>query len=180
MPDADGGWVWYVRQGWVAVSSTEASGAELSCSVRGPGSMLGLEALVGATFPFELWTLSRVVLCKLPAEGFQTWLGWRNLRADTVLGCAVEELAQRSTDRQEICGTATTRVARFLMRMSAGQQTAPTRLPIPARVIARVLSMRAETLSRSLTQLRKAGALVSGRAIIIADRERLARFAANN
>ena len=180
VPAGSAGWVWYLRQGWVMVSSTEASGAELSCAVRGPGSMLGLESLAGATFPFELWTLSPVVLCKLAADAFQDWLGWRNLRADTVLGCAVDELAQRASDRQALSGNAPARVARFLERMVPQPEGDEQRLRIPARVIARVLSMRAETLSRALSQLRAAGALEAGRAIVVADREQLGRFAAGN
>jgi CRP-like cAMP-binding protein len=73
-------------------------------------------------------------------------------------------------------GTAVRRLAAFLlqMRTSASRDQTPS---IPLAVLAEVLGMRPETLSRALSELRAEGALAPGRKIRVLDEATLRLFA---
>ncbi len=64
------------------------------------------------------------------------------------------------------------RVARFLMQHCQTDGNAEP-LRTPHRVLAGMLGMRPETLSRALSELRSSGALARGRALKVSSHERL-------
>lgn len=167
----------YLRRGQVVLSTTAASGAEVSCAVRGPDTLLGLEALVDAPMPYQVWALTDVVLCMLDADAFATWVGSTRSPLGATLGFALKEASRRVGERQALEGTAVQRVARFLLQHSeAANGGEPLRTP--QRLLAGILGMRPETLSRALSELRLAGALAAGRGgLRIRDLERLRQLA---
>lgn len=162
----------YLRRGQVVLSSTAASGAEVSCAVRGPDTMLGLELLLNQPMPYQVWALTDVAYCSLDRAAAEVWIGSRNTPAGAALVYSLEEAARRVGERQALQGSAVRRVARFLLQHAEADDGGET-LETPHRVLAGMLGMRPETLSRALADLRTAGALARGRTVRIADVGRL-------
>ena len=169
--------LWYIHRGQVVVSSSDEGGKELSCCVRGPGSLLGIESLGQRPFAFEAWCLSDVVVCRLTSDSFKDWVNGGGAPATTALAFAADEITRRAAEREVLTGSTEQRIARLLCRSAPDEEAKSWKLPIPASVLARVLAVRAETLSRALSKLREAGALAPGRAIVVRDREVLGRAA---
>lgn len=169
--------VWLLKRGIVLASSVDEAGEEMSCGVRGPGALLGLESLIGRPSAFDAWAVDELEMCRLDRAGVERWLGKRDSPMGVVLGHAIAEAALRHDERTAVSGGATLRVARFLLtRAQMAKNDEPLRLK--NQHLARMLAMRAETLSRVLAKLRAAGALADGRIIRVASRARLAELAA--
>jgi CRP-like cAMP-binding protein len=163
----------YLRRGHAVLSgSTRGSGASFP-AVRGPNSLLGLESIASEAVPYTARALTDVAVCTMDADSFRASLGPLESVLGTTLLFALGESAKRAADRLAVEGTALQRVARFVLQTaSSGEADA-----VPQRVLARVLGMRAETLSRVLAELRHSGALCAGRKIQIRDPERLRALA---
>jgi CRP-like cAMP-binding protein len=170
--------VWYVRDGLVLISSIDEAGSETSCALRGPGALLGLEAVVGAVVDYDAWALSQLVVCRLSVAELQRWAE-RGPAARGLLQLSLEESIRRQKERIALAGRTRTRLARFLVARDA-QPCGAGPLEIERQLLARLLGMRAETFSRAVAQLRAAGALGHGREIVVADRDVLARIAASD
>lgn len=166
----------YLRRGQVVLSSNAASGAEVSCAVRGPDTMLGLELLLDQPMPYQVWALTDVAYCTLDRTAAEAWVGERKTPAGAALTYSLEESARRVGERQALQGPALRRVARFLLQHSEADGSGEP-LKTPHRVLAGMLGMRPETLSRTLADLRAAGALARGRTVHIASLERLRELA---
>jgi CRP-like cAMP-binding protein len=134
--------------------------------------MLGLEGVLGHSMPYEVRALTDVALCFLDADSFKRWVGPLDSPVGTVLRLSLDEAMRRAGERHAIEGTALRRVARFL-RETTNEATDGEARDIPLGVLAHVLAMRPETLSRALSDLRAKGALAPGRSLRIADREKL-------
>jgi len=169
--------LWYLREGWVVVSSADRLDRELSCCVRGPRSLIGLEALARQPLRLRVWTLSTVRLCTIEIAAFHDWVGDSGGPVATVLDCAVEEVVRRAVEREGLSGTALVRLARFLVRSIPAREGPERPLELKALVLARVLAMRPETLSRALSELRGRGVMGPGRDLSILDPEALAAIA---
>jgi CRP-like cAMP-binding protein len=166
----------YLRRGQVVLTNPRASGGERSCAVRGPGTILGLEAVLDRAVPYEIRALTDVAICVAGSGAVGAWLGPLDSPLGTTLRLSLEETSRRANERQVMEGTAVRRLAAFLlqMRTSASRDQAPS---IPLAVLAEVLGMRPETLSRALSELRAEGALAPGRKIRILDEATLRLFA---
>ena len=168
--------VWFVREGTVLLTSVNAAGDETSCALRGPQSILGLEALRGDPVDYQAWSLSEVVVCTIDKPALEAWMGNRDTPMGAILGLALDEGAKRRDERVALAGRAVTRVARFLLeRRQIEGDDRP--LHVEHQVLARMLGMRAETLSRALATLRSSGAIGEGRHVEVANPEELARHA---
>jgi len=161
--------VWSVRRGQILLSSLSADGEETWCALRGPGALVGVEALARRPSPHEAWALTDVTVCRLEARAFRAWVGDDDTPAGAVLALTLEECERRERERGALAGRALERVARLI---AAGADP-----HIEQRLLARLLGMRAETFSRAVTQLRAAGALVDGPSLRVRDRAALARAA---
>lgn len=166
----------FVRAGSVVLSSVLPSGDETYCAVRGPGSLFGLELLGGEAAAYQAWALSPVVLCLLSAGAFRQWLGRPDSPMGAVLLLALGEAERRRRDRAALAGTALVRVARFLVeRRQIEGRDAP--LSVSRQVLARMLGMRPETLSRAVATLRSRGVLAQKGSLRVLDPKRLAGVA---
>ncbi|MEB2310907.1 MAG: Crp/Fnr family transcriptional regulator [Sorangiineae bacterium] len=167
---------WYLRSGQVLLSVTTGAAAG-TCMVRGAGALLGLEALLGEPSVCEAHALTEIKVCALSAKDFKSWVGPMASPQGVVLTLALREASRQTAERIALEGSATQRVARFLLsRHVAG--LGDQAITIQKQLLARVLGMRPETLSRSLAELRERGVVARGRRISIIDLPALEQIAA--
>jgi CRP-like cAMP-binding protein len=152
----------------------DEGGAELSCSVRGPRSLLGLETLVAESSAYRVWALSDVKICEAPRDRLRQWTGSLETPLGVLVRLGVEEANRRASERLDVGGAAVARIARLLLRRCV--ENARTHLELSQRLLARVLSMTPETVSRAVAKLHAAGAVTSTRPIVIGDVDALRRF----
>ena len=165
--------VYFVREGLVSLTRPASDGGEGALTLRGASSMCGLDALGGQASVHEVRAFTGVKLCAATAEAICRWLGERS-PAGALAGLLVAELGRGSEEARLREGSPTARVARFALthRPEAGS---PRRLP--KRLVAQMLGIRPETLSRCLTKLRLAGVLDGTDRWLPLDRARLAALA---
>lgn len=149
--------VHYLCAGTVLLSTSDESGAEVSCSLRGPGSLIGLERLSARPATHDAWALGAIECCVIGADAVESWLGERAVPLGAMLELALDENEHSRRERTALSGRTITRVARFLdaWRRERGE----SELDVEQQVLARMLSMRAETLSRVLARLRRDGVI---------------------
>ena len=111
-------------------------------------------------------------MCTASAGAFRHWVGDLGSRAGTLLELVLGETRRREEERVTSSGSATSRVARYVLdRERTGGA------PVTFAVIARMLRMRPETLSRAVAALRDEGVLSGTRALEVLDRPRLVALA---
>jgi len=149
--------VYFVKAGLVSLSAGSEGGAELSLVLRGPTSLVCTEAMGGQTSPYEVRALSRVRLCGLSGEEMKRWIGPLRSPAQAVLDLLLEENRLRHDEVNFREGSCLRRVARFALAYAAFLEQRPD--AVRKQVLARMLGMRPETLSRCLTRLERCGAI---------------------
>lgn len=167
--------VMLLKVGLAGLCSVSESGAELGCTVRGPRTLLGLESLFGMQSTYRVWALTNVTICVAPIERLGPWMGPLDTPLGALMRLSVEEANRRVTERLDVGGGAVGRVARLLLRRCVDLRQ--QRLELSQRLVARVLSMSPETISRALGKLQAAGAVSSTRPIVVGDVEQLKRLA---
>lgn len=149
--------VYFVKAGLVSLSATSAGGVELMLMVRGPASLLCVEAMRGQTSPYEVRALSRVRLCGLAGEEMKRWIGPLRSPAQAVLELLLDECRTQRAEVNFREGSCLSRVARFALAYASFLAERPD--AVRKQVLARMLGMRPETLSRCLTRLERLGAI---------------------
>jgi CRP-like cAMP-binding protein len=149
--------VYFLKAGLVSLSAASASGRELLLSVRGPNSLLCTETMRGQSSPWEVRALSRVRLCGLSPEEMKQWVGPQRSPARAVIDLLLEENGAQRAEVNFREGSCVRRVARFALAYSSFLAERPD--AVRKQVLARMLGMRPETLSRCLTRLERLGAI---------------------
>jgi CRP-like cAMP-binding protein len=149
--------VYLIKAGLVSLSAANARGAELMLMVRGPNSLLCVEAMRGQSSPYEVRALSRVRLCSLAAEEMKRWIGPLRGPAQAILDLLLEEYGAQRAEVNFREGSCLSRVARFALAYATFLAERPD--AVRKQVLARMLGMRPETLSRCLTRLERLGAI---------------------
>ena len=167
--------VYFVKEGFVSLSAVSPRGAELLLSLRGPTSLLCTEALQGEASAFEVRALSRVRLCGLSGDAMMQWIGPERSAARVVLDLLLAEGKQQRDEVNWRQGDCLSRVARFALAHARFLADRPT--AVRKQVVARLLAMRPETLSRCLTRLEKEGVVDASRGVRVLDQRRLATIA---
>lgn len=144
--------VWYVVSGRVALSREEGG---VTWAVRREGEMLGVEAVVSETYRDTAVTLTATTLCAVSRDALDRWLGPPMSPSRVVLELALRARCNESPRRSGADGSATRRVARWILDESPSEGEPP----IPRKVMAGLLGMLPETLSRALARLREMGAI---------------------
>jgi CRP-like cAMP-binding protein len=162
----------FVRAGAALLTSADGAGTERAVSLRGPRSLVALEALRGAASPVEIRALSELELCSARGDALLEWAGPEGTPARAMVDLLLQELTARQADLELSRGSALSRVARLCAALAA----AP--LPVPKQVAARALGLRPETFSRCLGKLVQRGLLAPGPRIRVLDAAGLAGVAA--
>ncbi len=167
--------VYFVKEGFVALSAVSPRGSELLLSLRGPSSLLCTEALQSEPSPFEVRALSRVKICGIGGEALSQWVGPERSAARVVLELLLTESRQQRDEVNWRHGDCLSRVARFALAHARFLADRPN--AVRKQVVARLLGMRPETLSRCLTKLEKDGVVDASRGVRVLDQRRLAAIA---
>jgi CRP-like cAMP-binding protein len=170
------GEIGFVKSGILVMSSVGTSGEEQRVSVRGPRSVVGLEALEGQGAAEEVRALTDVVLCRSDVPRVKRWASG-GPAANALLQLAIGEMGLRRAEVDLRQGQAMTRVARFalayanLVESGRGKHFSKER-------VARMLGMRPETFSRVLRKLSDQKLIDSKVGIQVLDAAALQRIAA--
>lgn len=164
--------VHWLRAGTALLASADGAGSERVTSLRGPRSLLGLEAMHGSPSPMEIRALTALELCSARADALLDWGGPAGTPARALVELLLQELGARQTDLELSRGSALSRVARLCAGLAASTS------PVPKQVAARALGLRPETFSRCLGRLARRGLLTPGPRIRVLDAAGLAQVAA--
>ncbi len=167
--------VYFIKEGFVSLSAVSPRGSEVALALRGPTSLLCTEALHGEPSPYEVKALSRVKLCGIGGDTLAQWVGPDKSPARAILDLL---LAEGRLQRDEVNyrqGDCLSRVARFALAHARFLADRPN--AVRKQVVARLLGMRPETLSRCLTRLEKDGVVDASRGVRVLDARRLAAIA---
>jgi len=167
--------VFFVKEGFVALSAVSPRGSELLLTLRGPSSLLCTEALQGEPSPFEVRALSRVKVCGISGDAMSQWIGPEKSAARVVLDLFLTEARQQRDEVNWRQGDCLARVARFALAHARFLADRPN--AVRKQVVARLLGMRPETLSRCLTRLEREGVVDASRGVRVLDQRRLAAIA---
>jgi CRP-like cAMP-binding protein len=145
--------IWYVREGVVVLSreSGLSYGEGLASAVRSAGNLVGSEALSGPNYVHSARAATPVRLCGASKARVEAWLDAAPRAARTLLELV---LATQARDAAlQIGGSATSRVARWLLDEALSPKL------MPRRLVAELLGMQPETMSRSLGAIASRGAI---------------------
>ncbi len=167
--------VYFVKEGFVSLSAVSPRGAETVLTLRGPTALLCAEALHGEPSPYEVRALSPVKLCGIGAEAMNQWVGPDRGPARAVLDLVLLESRLQRDEVNYRQGDCLSRVARFTLAHARFLADRPN--AVRKQVVARLLGMRPETLSRCLTRLERDGVVDASRGVRVIDARRLAVIA---
>lgn len=169
--------VWFLKRGTVVLSRTadDPEGAAVVWAVRSSGAILGAEGFVKASYADTARATTEVVVCAAPRDDMRVWLATQPAAARAVLDCVLHAHCEDTPRRAAADGSALERVARWLL--DEAQNPRPSSLP--RTVVAELLGIKPETLSRTLATLSLRGAIsVTRRSIAIEDTDALEEAAA--
>ena len=167
--------VWVVKTGLVALlrAEGEENGAGRAVAVRGPRSIVGIESLIASAYRHTATIAIDARLCAISSDRFAEWMGPKSSPAYVALA---QEIQTSIDDERRIprsTGSATRHVIDWLL---GEMMTLP--LETPREIVADLLGIRPETLSRILAKLARSRAIeLSRTSVKIRDRELLAHFA---
>ncbi|HUB08602.1 MAG TPA: Crp/Fnr family transcriptional regulator [Myxococcales bacterium] len=171
-PDA----VHFLRRGRVLLTEIDGEGRVVDQLLRPAGSLLESLALSRRPHRRTAIAVDEVEVCTLALASLEGWLGPARSPARALLELCLRETAQAGADRGRTRGPAAARVAAFLLEH--GDDSAPLQLQL--QLVAGLLSMRPETLSRVLARFREAGAIAGRGSLRILDRSRLEEAAGSD
>ena len=164
--------VWFVKSGAVLVTrSVDEEHVEgMPWAIRRAGSFLGMEGLVRLEHVDSASALTDVTLCGATLPTVEAWLDRRRSAPRVLLDAALRSEARDRPLRGNADGTAPQRTAAWLLDNASEASSGA----IPRRVMAGLLGMRPETLSRALGILARHGAIRLGRrSVAVVDRAQL-------
>lgn len=163
--------VWFVKGGRVVLTreGDERRGEGIAWAVRGPGALLGAEALVRPSYVDSARAVTDTTVCTVSRDALAQWIAAREGAARAVLELVLLAQSVDAPRRSGSDGNAVRRVAAFLLEDPRG-----TSSELPRRVIAGFLGMLPETLSRALRVLADRGVIeTTRRTVRITDRAAL-------
>jgi CRP/FNR family transcriptional regulator, cyclic AMP receptor protein len=167
--------VYFIKEGFVSLSVVNPRGSEMLLTLRGPASLLCTEALCGDPSPYEVRALSRVKMCGIAGDQMSQWVGPERSPARAVLDLLLTEGKMQRDEVNYRQGDCLSRVARFVLAHARFLADRPN--AVRKQMVARLLGMRPETLSRCLTRLERDAVVDASRGVRVLDARRLAAIA---
>ena len=156
-------YVFNVTSGTVKLYKLLADGRRQITGFLFPGDFLGLA--LNATYTYTSEAVQEVTACRFPRKRLENLFDEFPRLEKRMLGMAVDELAA-AQDQMLLLGrkTAREKVASFLLMLSRrqtsrGMEENPIKVPMSRADIADYLGLTIETVSRTLTQLKKNGVI---------------------
>jgi len=142
--------VLFVKRGAVTLSRESGRGRddEVTWAVRRSGSLLGVEALVRDSYLDTARAVTDVVVCVASRADVDAWMRSREQAGRAILECVVLAHCADAPRRSSSEGNAEERVASWLL-----EQASDGSAGLPRTVVAALLGMLPETLSRALASL---------------------------
>ncbi len=165
----------HVRSGVVALPDCDLDGRERWWSLRGPGRLVGWEALREGRAAAAAEVHEAGELCVLTGPALLAWAREVPTIGDALRDRLLQELESLACERSLAVQSAPARTARYLLGRTAcvrGRIDGAT-----ARSVARQLGIRHETLSRVLGRFARDGIVRLDPQLRILDRVRLERVA---
>lgn len=146
------GTAWRVLSGSVRLNRADADGSTMFANLAVAGDVIGAETLLFGTYTFEAVALSP---CRLVP-----WPGGEAAPARESLLLTLAQAERRAADVIALrCGQAADRVKR-LVRLLAQETAAAGNVTLPGlKDMAEITALTVETVSRSISGLRRAGML---------------------
>ncbi len=160
--------IWFLKRGTVVLSrpADDRHGEAVVWAVRGPGAILGAEGFVRTTYADSARAVDEVVVCGAPRSEMASWLATHPEAARAVLDCVLHAMSADAPRRAGADGSAVQRVARWILE----ETKTPRKAALPRAVVAELLGIKPETLSRTLATLSLRGAIsVTRRSITVKD-----------
>jgi CRP/FNR family transcriptional regulator len=170
--------IMFVKRGAVTLSREAGSGRGegVTWTVRRPGSLLGAEALVRETYLDSARAVTDVVVCTASREEIDAWMRSRDGASRAFLECVLLAQCEDAPRRAGSEGSAQQRVASWILEESRGERPG-----LPRNVVAALLGMLPETLSRALAALSARGVItVTRRTVDVRDAEALEAVASGH
>jgi CRP-like cAMP-binding protein len=167
-------YVQQVRSGRVKLCITDASGAERSYAMRGPGSFIGLEALLGLPAQLDAHADVNSELAIAKVDAFERWLEAASVPPLMLAKHLIAEQVRVTAERVLSDGSSEARAARFALERRTNPYLSAW-IAAPRHEVAGLLAMRPETLSRAMRTLQDRGVL--GPDFEIRDSDALRRIA---
>lgn len=150
--------IWCVRSGRVKLSVVDVTGAERAYGMRGPGSVLGLEALLGLPALFDAHVEVEGELRHATPDAFARWIEQDPSLVDHAMKHVLAEAVRFAAERKLLDGTAESRLARFLLAREHNPFLAAWS-DARRHDVAGLLGMRPETLSRTIRGFEQQGVI---------------------
>ena len=149
-----------VREGVVLVSAVDRDGEETLCALRGPGACLNLNAILKRPSTTRAEALGPVLVCHLSVELLSEALDAGGEPAHALATLLLDDTrAIIEGQRHAVGRRAGARLASLLLEMD-GLGLSPA--DVPRGLLARLLRIRPETLSRLVQGVRDAGLVGPG------------------
>lgn len=172
--------VFALHAGLVKVVKSLENGKDRITRVLFPGELFGMEALTETNYPLTAVTLRDSEICAAPRDEFMSFL---HTNPDIALGMVrflVSEVTRVRTQVTDMSfKDARMKVATLLLSLVSSETTAPPRnfsflLPFSRQEISEILELSPETVSRTLSSMRREQVLdAHGRRVTIQDVDRL-------
>jgi CRP-like cAMP-binding protein len=165
--------IWYVKRGCVVLLRARAGGEARPVAVRRAGSFVGLEALVSGGYLHTARVTSAAILGQGRREAVRAWLA-EGAPARMVLEELLRHECHEAAHGPGLEGSAQARTARWILAEARRGSLSQ----VPRVYAAALLGMSAETLSRTLAELARVGAVrTSRRRLEVGDEALLRRLA---
>jgi CRP-like cAMP-binding protein len=166
--------IFQIQSGRVKLAVADANGSERASTMRGPGSILGLEALLGLPAMLDAHVDVEGEFAMAEPANVERWLQSGNEPVTAVVKHVIAENVRLTTERLLLEGNAEARTARFLLERETNPLLSAWK-EVARHEVAGLLSMRPETLSRAIRLLQDRQVVGSGLEIL--DAEELRRIA---